>query len=169
MDADGWSALAAQGLRSEFPTRRPFMTSRRRRSRWCPPRRRPTDRRPSRPARAPLQPWKPTGKDRLMFNQRPTYNCTVLLSLTATGARTDGRTRAHRGGRTDRDAARDRKVQVQSKKSGQGGRHQSQSAVTSYMRSARLGAHKRPVGSACRHAPASGTRRGPLQIWLRIS
>ena len=61
------SALAAQGLRSEFPTRRPFMTSRRRRSRWCPARRRPTDRRPSRPARAPLQPWKPTGKECLIF------------------------------------------------------------------------------------------------------
>ena len=73
VSADVWSALAAQGLRSEFPTRRPFMTSRRRRSRWCPPRRRPTDRRPSRPARAPLQPWKPTGKECLIFKQSPTY------------------------------------------------------------------------------------------------
>lgn len=73
VSADVWSALAAQGLRIEFGTRRPFMTSRRRRSRWCPPRRRPTDRRPSRPARAPLQPWKPTGKECLIFKQSPTY------------------------------------------------------------------------------------------------
>ena len=46
------SALAAQRSRIELRTRRPFPTSGRRRSRWCPPRRPRTDRRPSNTAKS---------------------------------------------------------------------------------------------------------------------
>ena len=63
MDADGWSALGAHGLTFEFATRRPLLASRRRRSRWCPPRRRPTDGRPSRAAGTTSPTWKLTDRN----------------------------------------------------------------------------------------------------------
>jgi hypothetical protein len=63
MDADGWSALGAHGLTFEFATRRALLANRRRRSRWCPPRRQPIDDRPSRAAGTTSPTWKPTDKN----------------------------------------------------------------------------------------------------------